>query len=88
MDEHKALLSPIKCINYDITSSILLSVLDVVKHEHLNVSKKHPAVVISHVCQRWRETALSIKLLWRYVHFQIPSYPSSSENQDTWRAKI
>ncbi|RXW17546.1 hypothetical protein EST38_g8306 [Candolleomyces aberdarensis] len=52
VDELMALLSPIKRIDDDILTSIFLSVLDVVNRDHLNISKKHPAVVISHVCQR------------------------------------
>ncbi|KAJ2928170.1 hypothetical protein H1R20_g8916, partial [Candolleomyces eurysporus] len=88
VDELMALLSPIKRIDDDILTSIFLSVLDVVNCDHLNISKRHPAVVISHVCQRWRESALSTKLLWRHLHVRIPSYPYHSCSQDTWRAEI
>ncbi|KAJ2924394.1 hypothetical protein H1R20_g12700, partial [Candolleomyces eurysporus] len=95
VDKHKALLSPIKRVNDDILTSIFLIVLDQRVGEtesgdpySLIISARHPAVVVSHVCQRWRDTALSTKLLWRHLRVWIPIYPSSIRDQDTWRAKV
>ncbi|RXW19954.1 hypothetical protein EST38_g5914 [Candolleomyces aberdarensis] len=89
VDEHKALLSPIKRIDIDILTSIFLTVLEnQVQSSYRRISAHHPAVIISHVCQRWRTVALSTKILWRHLHIQIPSYPYSSEYQDPWKGKV
>ncbi|RXW20963.1 hypothetical protein EST38_g4891 [Candolleomyces aberdarensis] len=39
------------------------------------ISAKHPAVVISHVCQRWRQIALDHPFLWTEFDVDIPVYP-------------
>ncbi|KAJ2925184.1 hypothetical protein H1R20_g11922, partial [Candolleomyces eurysporus] len=88
VDEHQALLSPIKRIDVDILTSIFLAALDEAQPYHRRVFAHHPAVIISHVCQRWRIVALSTKLLWRQLHIQIPSYPYSSQYQDPWKEKV
>ncbi|RXW19947.1 hypothetical protein EST38_g5913 [Candolleomyces aberdarensis] len=95
VERHKALLSPIKTVNDDILTSIFLIVLEQRVSEtesgdpySLTISARHPAVIVSHVCRRWRDTALSTKLLWRHLHVWIPIYPSWIRDHDTWRAKV
>ncbi|KAJ2924393.1 hypothetical protein H1R20_g12701, partial [Candolleomyces eurysporus] len=89
VDEHKALLSPIKRIDVDILISIFIAALENQVHPYYRrISAHHPVVIISHVCQRWRTVALSTKLLWHHLHIQIPSYPYSSNFRDTWKGKV
>jgi hypothetical protein len=95
VDNHRALISVIKRIDDDILTTIFLEVLDqrVVETRRgdpyrLTISPKHPGVVLSHVCQRWRGVALSTKLLWRHLRVWVPIYPSSLDAQDTWRTKV
>jgi hypothetical protein len=58
------------------------------------MSRSHPAVVISHVCQRWREVAgLAVGALWKKIHLVIPSYPRGwidRERHETvsWKIKL
>ncbi|RXW11218.1 hypothetical protein EST38_g14637 [Candolleomyces aberdarensis] len=85
VNKHKNLLAPIQRVNMDVLTPIFLSVLD---DNDLEISANHPAVVISHVCQRWREVSLSTKLLWRHLHVQLPLYPWSSSERNTWTVKV
>ncbi|RXW19682.1 hypothetical protein EST38_g6169 [Candolleomyces aberdarensis] len=84
VNKQKNLLAPIQRVNVDVLKSIFLSVLV----DDLRISANHPAVVISHVCHRWREVALATKLLWRHLHVRIPSYPWSSREESGWRVKV
>ncbi|KAJ2935835.1 hypothetical protein H1R20_g1259, partial [Candolleomyces eurysporus] len=55
----KNLFIPIHRVNVDVLTSIFLSILD---DNDSQISTNHPAVVISHVCRRWRAAALTTKL--------------------------
>jgi hypothetical protein len=85
VDEHKALLSPIKRIPVDILTSIFLAVLENHGRRQI-ISADHSAVVISHVCQHWRTVSLSTKLLWCNLIIDIPSYHGLPNPR--WNAKV
>jgi hypothetical protein len=89
VDEHKALVSrrgTIRRLNHDVLTSIFCVLLDIA--EHPKISPKHPAIVVSQVCQRWRQTALSTKLLWCHLHVRLPDYPLSLGELQAWRVKV
>ncbi|KAJ2927498.1 hypothetical protein H1R20_g9593, partial [Candolleomyces eurysporus] len=81
----KNLFIPIHRVNVDVLTSIFLSILD---DNDSQISTNHPAVVISHVCRRWRAAALTTKVLWRHLHVQVPFYPRSSSERNAWRVKV
>ena len=39
-----------------------------------NLHRNNPAVVLSHVCQSWREAALQLPAIWRMINVVIPEY--------------
>jgi hypothetical protein len=73
LDTH--FLSIIERIDDDVLISIFLATLKIADSANPPMSRSHPAVVISHVCQRWREVALAVGALWKKIHLVIPSYP-------------
>ncbi|RXW19683.1 hypothetical protein EST38_g6168 [Candolleomyces aberdarensis] len=88
VNRQKNLLAPIQRVNVDVLTSIFLSVLDVLDGDWLWIAAFHPALVISHVCRRWREVALATKVLWRHLHVRIPLYPCSSSGQNEWKVNV
>ncbi|KAJ2914627.1 hypothetical protein MD484_g5806, partial [Candolleomyces efflorescens] len=70
VEQHSALLSPIKRMPPHILSLIFLSCLQDC-HFSQGISR-HPAVIISHVCQQWRTIALDSPLLWSKMHINVP----------------
>ncbi|RXW19944.1 hypothetical protein EST38_g5923 [Candolleomyces aberdarensis] len=43
------------------------------------ISRSHPSVIVSHVCQDWRTLALATRLLWTEVRVKQPPYPFKRE---------
>ncbi|TEB29185.1 hypothetical protein FA13DRAFT_1734838 [Coprinellus micaceus] len=80
-NRHISLLSPMRRVPDDILSTIFA-------HLHIEaqdpISRTHPAVVVSHVAQRWRRLAISIQSLWSGIHLLLPQYPTPSPQ--TWGA--
>jgi len=82
IEQHEALLSPIKRLPVDILSTIFLGCqrrkqpVQYFGSRVSNMTNEHPAVVLSHVCRRWRDVVLSTPLLWAKIDIYAPSYPS------------
>ncbi|KAJ2924399.1 hypothetical protein H1R20_g12695, partial [Candolleomyces eurysporus] len=62
-------------IDDDVLISIFLTALEAADSANPPMSPAHPAVVFTHVCRRWREAALSARVLWQKIHLVIPEYP-------------
>ncbi|KAJ2930348.1 hypothetical protein H1R20_g6769, partial [Candolleomyces eurysporus] len=79
--KHSDLLSPIRRVPNDILSFIFLTCLPLNSptRRPTKLSNDHPAVVLSHVCQRWRQLALNTALLWTVIDIDIPSLPDAGE---------
>lgn len=82
VQEHKALLSPIRQVPHDILADIFLACLPPKKAPAVTPARgaaaarpTHPAIVFSHVCQQWRQLALQTRLLWTHLNIVIPEYP-------------
>ncbi|KAJ2915549.1 hypothetical protein MD484_g4884, partial [Candolleomyces efflorescens] len=88
VEGHKALLSPIKRIPRDILSSIFLAAVEGRPDRPQRISARHPAVVISHVCQYWRNFAISTKLLWCNLYIEVPLCQSLRLHKLRWSAKV
>ncbi|KAF5332719.1 hypothetical protein D9611_005461 [Ephemerocybe angulata] len=69
---HSALLSPIKRTPNDILSSIFIALVAHPDNRNADMSNTHPAVVISHVCEHWRELALETPALWSTIKITPP----------------
>ncbi|KAJ2933872.1 hypothetical protein H1R20_g3240, partial [Candolleomyces eurysporus] len=57
--------------------AIFLAVVDITAQEgsrSLTMSKYHPAVIISHVSQQWRDLSLHTPALWKRIYIHIPPY--------------
>ncbi|KAJ2930328.1 hypothetical protein H1R20_g6785, partial [Candolleomyces eurysporus] len=72
--EHSALLSPIRRVPNDILSLIFLACLpnNSPARRLTKLSGYHPALVVSHVCHRWRELSFNTPLLWNVIDIHIP----------------
>ncbi|KAJ3526137.1 hypothetical protein NMY22_g10289 [Coprinellus aureogranulatus] len=79
IQEHTALLSPVRQLSEDILADIFISCLSSTEPPATPGTppdkKPHPAVVLSHVCRQWRQLAIRTKLLWTHLDIVIPEYP-------------
>ncbi|RXW19932.1 hypothetical protein EST38_g5921 [Candolleomyces aberdarensis] len=69
----------------EIWAAIFLAVVDATAQEgsrSLTMSKYHPAVIISHVSQQWRELCLHTPALWKRIYIHIPPYLRPLEVHD------
>jgi hypothetical protein len=80
VEEHSALLSPIRRVPNDILSLIFLASLPRNSHfqKLTKLSGIHPALVLSHVCRRWRHMSLSTPSLWSVINIDISQMPENS----------
>ncbi|RXW19941.1 hypothetical protein EST38_g5908 [Candolleomyces aberdarensis] len=62
-------------IDDDVLTYIFLTALENEDPANPPMSRAHPAVVVAHVCHRWREVALATRALWQQIHLFIPEYP-------------
>ncbi|RXW14289.1 hypothetical protein EST38_g11567 [Candolleomyces aberdarensis] len=81
--EHSALLSPIRRVPNDILSLIFLACLphNSSRERLTGLSAAHPALVVSHVCQRWRQLSFNTPLLWSIIDIHIPRLPDPRDYQ-------
>ncbi|KAF6753180.1 hypothetical protein DFP72DRAFT_902121 [Ephemerocybe angulata] len=82
-EQHMALLSPVKRLPDDILSTLFLTLLAHPDHRDVSMSSTHPAVVISHVCGRWRQLALNTPLLWSSLTIHPPVAPRGTYFRNT-----
>ncbi|KAF5332838.1 hypothetical protein D9611_005430 [Ephemerocybe angulata] len=75
VQRHFALLSPLKRLTDDVLSTLFLALLDHPDNRHAKTSNTHPAVVLSHVCRRWRQLALDTASLWTTLRIYPPVLP-------------
>ncbi|KAF6749264.1 hypothetical protein DFP72DRAFT_913761 [Ephemerocybe angulata] len=75
IQRHFALLSPLKRLPDDLLSTLFLALLNHPDNRHAKMSNTHPAVVLSHVCRRWRQLALDTALLWTALRIYPPVLP-------------
>ncbi|KAF6753181.1 hypothetical protein DFP72DRAFT_1130639 [Ephemerocybe angulata] len=70
---HAALLSPIKRLPDDLLCTLFLAALGHPSDSSMKMSNKHPAVVLTHVCARWRYLALDTPRLWSSLTIHPPA---------------
>ncbi|KAF6749255.1 hypothetical protein DFP72DRAFT_1173632 [Ephemerocybe angulata] len=80
IDQHEALLSPIRRVPEDILSSIFSQVVNGAK-EPAALSRSHPAVFISHASRHWRRLALATPSLWNTIVITTPPTPNGIGGQ-------
>ncbi|KAF5332744.1 hypothetical protein D9611_005421 [Ephemerocybe angulata] len=83
IQRHTALLSPIKRLPDDILSTLFLTLSSDAGNRDMEVSSRHPAVVVSHVCGRWRQLALDSPALWASLKIYMTIHSMDSED-DYW----
>ncbi|TEB19219.1 hypothetical protein FA13DRAFT_1647236, partial [Coprinellus micaceus] len=73
--KHAALLHPIRKVPEDILSTIFHRCIP---HNPSDapVTRHHPSVILSHVCQDWRQLILSAPSLWAEINLILPEYPN------------
>ncbi|KAF5332546.1 hypothetical protein D9611_005418 [Ephemerocybe angulata] len=76
VQRHIALISPIKRVPDDILSSIFIACLALRRDRYEPWPTGHPAVILSHVCSRWRQLALKTPILWSTLKIYIPPFPA------------
>ncbi|KAJ3542921.1 hypothetical protein NMY22_g3321 [Coprinellus aureogranulatus] len=75
LQEHLALLSPVRRLPFDLLASIFHACLPDTIRDYTGIaSASNPSVVLSRVCQSWRTTALACPKLWSQLSVTIPSY--------------
>ncbi|KAJ2916955.1 hypothetical protein MD484_g3457, partial [Candolleomyces efflorescens] len=74
IQNHQAMVAPIKRLPPDILSTVFLACLPTVAvgSTETPMGPDHPAVVISHVCRRWRSLAFDTPLLWSRIQISLP----------------
>jgi hypothetical protein len=75
IDEHNALITPVRRLHTDILSYIFISYLDLCRWRSSYRGRQHPSVLLTHVCRRWREIGLSNPLLWSTIRIRYPNSP-------------
>ncbi|TEB24631.1 hypothetical protein FA13DRAFT_1817796 [Coprinellus micaceus] len=80
---HLAPLSPARVVPLDVLAIIFTFYLDIYEESRRSTAFKtanprHPIVSVTHVCHEWRELAVGIPSLWRYIH--IDSFPRPRYN--------
>ncbi|KAJ2934216.1 hypothetical protein H1R20_g2908, partial [Candolleomyces eurysporus] len=73
INQHEAILSPIRRIPTEILQCIFLRCLPT-KHNAVMSSLQAP-VLLTHVCRDWRAAALKMPRLWASLHIPIPHRP-------------
>ncbi|KAJ2920898.1 hypothetical protein H1R20_g16197, partial [Candolleomyces eurysporus] len=84
IEDHFALLSPIRRVPDDVLAFILLTAAEPDQGgDEPNQSRMalvpfriSSAMKFSHVCKHWRALSIGTKPLWRNIDIHIPSYPS------------
>ncbi|KAF5332742.1 hypothetical protein D9611_005423 [Ephemerocybe angulata] len=76
-ERHSALLSPIKSLPGDILSALFVAIVAHPSQRHARMTSSHPAVILSHVCRRWRQLALSTPTLWNKLTIHSPPTPTA-----------
>ncbi|KAJ3526118.1 hypothetical protein NMY22_g10297 [Coprinellus aureogranulatus] len=77
IDEHRKLLSPVRALPEDVLTLIFFACIEdvdqqVSRRHQTHTSRKHPSVVVSHVCAEWRALALRTPNLWARIHVEMP----------------
>lgn len=73
IDDHEAVLSPIRRVPLEILQCIFLRCLPT-KHNGVMTSQQAP-ILLTHVCRDWRAAALKMPRLWASLHIPIPHRP-------------
>ncbi|ESK84144.1 hypothetical protein Moror_17013 [Moniliophthora roreri MCA 2997] len=72
IDNHHALLSPIRRVHTDIMREIFENCL---LQDHLPIrSLREAPLLLTGICRTWREVAISMPRLWNRLHITVP-YP-------------
>ncbi|KAK7043144.1 hypothetical protein VNI00_008498 [Paramarasmius palmivorus] len=82
IDNHHALLSPIRRVHTDILREIFVRCLP---EDHLPCPNLREApLLLTRICQRWREVVISTPELWNRIHISL-SFPQSPQGLPSLR---
>ncbi|KAF9054563.1 hypothetical protein BJ165DRAFT_1399758 [Panaeolus papilionaceus] len=72
--QYKAILSPIRAVSDDVLREIFTQAVERDKDDSFHSPKQRdvPPVLLAHVCQRWRDVALSTPRLWCKILLTLP----------------
>ncbi|KAK6977601.1 hypothetical protein R3P38DRAFT_3123760 [Favolaschia claudopus] len=70
IDEHKALISPIRRVPLEILSEIFMACLP--RDRFCTLSASETPVLLGHICSSWRALSLAIPQLWASLHVVEP----------------
>ncbi|KAF6764254.1 hypothetical protein DFP72DRAFT_840353 [Ephemerocybe angulata] len=74
IDQHQAILSPIRRVPPEILQCIFVRCLPT-KHNAIMTSLQAP-ILLTHVCRDWRAAAHKMPRLWASLHIPIPHRPT------------
>ena len=84
----KSFLHPIRRIPDDLLAAILLACLPragrSLQPSSTNLTAKNPAVVLSHVCQRWRKVVLTTPAFWLTISLYPEPYSDTERYHKNW----
>ncbi|KAJ7780747.1 hypothetical protein DFH07DRAFT_439107 [Mycena maculata] len=66
IDQHKALISPVRRIPQDILEEIFLSCLPT--RQYMLIDARQAPLLLGHICRHWRAISHSIPRLWASLH--------------------
>ncbi|KDR77069.1 hypothetical protein GALMADRAFT_246253 [Galerina marginata CBS 339.88] len=70
VEEHRALVSPLRHLPTDILQEIFVSCLPAT-HNSTMCNDEAPTL-LTHVCRAWRDIALATPQLWQSIHIPVP----------------
>ncbi|KAL0068401.1 hypothetical protein AAF712_004479 [Marasmius tenuissimus] len=80
VNSHRALISPIRRLPPEVLSEIFVHCLQD-KDRNPTRSVTEAPLLLTFVCRRWREIALSTARLWRGIHIYFPSVTKRHEQR-------
>ncbi|KAF7330807.1 hypothetical protein MVEN_02419900 [Mycena venus] len=73
VEAHKALMSPIRRLPFDIIEGIFVACLST--HRNCVMSAQEAPVILGRICSSWRNISLSTPRLWSRLHIVEPMLP-------------
>ncbi|KAF9073397.1 hypothetical protein BDP27DRAFT_1215954, partial [Rhodocollybia butyracea] len=76
IEEHRALISPIRRIPSETLGEIFMHCLPSDAHLFVGLDLKHAPLLITIVCRHWRRVVINLPALWSSLHILLPPHLS------------
>ncbi|KAJ3522050.1 hypothetical protein NMY22_g12054 [Coprinellus aureogranulatus] len=90
IEEHRALLAPIRRVPVDVLQEIFYTITadSDASSPSSDLSPRNPSLIISQVCRRWRDVALASPHLWTTLGIRCPRLEPTPHYLPTWTSKM